>query len=199
MDIYFLRHASAGEPVSDSQKDEKRPIDKDGQKQARDVGRALAALKVELDVAISSTLTRAVQTAQIVLSEMKYKEKLVLDDAMRPESGFEQFRRMLSNYDDKKSVMVIGHNPSITEFLTQTLLPKASADFINFKKGAVAKIETDGRQATLRWFLTPKLARALAGSKQDKSQKRKAASKPKAVRKPSSAKTSKSRRSKSKP
>jgi phosphohistidine phosphatase len=168
MDIYFLRHASAGQHTANPKKDEKRPIDKTGEKQSRDVGRALAALDVQLEVAVSSTLTRAVQTAEIVLAEMGYKEKLVTDDAMRPESGYDQFQQLLSNYADKKAMMVIGHDPSITDFLTQMLVSKGGREFIDFKKGAVAKVETDGERATLKWFLTPKMARALVKGKAGK-------------------------------
>ena len=44
MVIYFLRHANAGQKhFSDPVKDEKRPIDKVGEEQSHDVGRALAA------------------------------------------------------------------------------------------------------------------------------------------------------------
>ena len=169
MDIYFLRHASAGQHTTDPKKDEKRPIDKAGEKQSHDIGRALAALQVELDVALSSKLTRAMQTAEIVLAEMGYKDRLITDEAMRPESGYEQFQRLLSNYADKKSILVVGHNPSITDFVTQMLLSKGGREFLDFKKGAVAKIETDGEHATLKWFLTPKMARALLHGKAGKS------------------------------
>ncbi len=57
--------------------------------------------------------------------------------------------------------MVVGHNPSMTDFLTR-MLSGESAGFIDFKKGAVAKVERDGRQpAVLKWCLTPKLVRGI--------------------------------------
>ena len=52
MDIYFLRHASAGEANLNPTKDEKRPLDKLGIEQSHDVGRALAALNVTVDAVI---------------------------------------------------------------------------------------------------------------------------------------------------
>ena len=76
MVIYFLRHANAGQKhFSDPAKDEKRPIDKIGEEQSHDVGRALAAIGVTVNVIISSPLTRAMQTAAIVSQELGHEEK----------------------------------------------------------------------------------------------------------------------------
>src|SRR5271169_3050853 len=97
MDIYFLRHASAGQ-ASLAGNDEKRSIDKTGEQQSHDVGRALAALDLKLDVIISSPLTRAMQTAEIVAGELGYKDKIVTDAALRPEASFEEFEALLARY-----------------------------------------------------------------------------------------------------
>jgi len=160
MDIYFLRHASAGQ-YDPAKNDEKRAIDKTGEQQSRDVGRALAALDLKLDVILSSPLTRAMQTAEITAGELGYKNKIVTEDALRPEANYEQFEELLARCGKKKAVMVVGHNPSMTDFLHR-MLAGGSAEFIDFKKGAVAKVEKDGRQpAVLKWCMTPKVIRAI--------------------------------------
>src|SRR5271157_6451416 len=160
MDIYFLRHASAGQ-YDPSKNDEKRAIDKTGEQQSHDVGRALTALDLELDVIISSPLTRAMQTAEIAASELGHKDKIVIDAALRPEASYEEFEDLLARYAKKKAIMVVGHNPSMTDFLHR-ILSGDSAEFIDFKKGAVAKVEKDGRQpAVLKWCMTPKVIRAI--------------------------------------
>jgi len=161
MDIYFLRHASAGH-YSPGSNDDKRPIDKTGEQQSQDVGRALAELDLKLDVILSSPLTRAMQTATIAAEELGHKDKIVTDDALRPEASYEQFEKLLARYAKKKAIMLVGHNPSMTEFLIQTLAGGDSGEFIDFKKGAVAKIERADRQpAVLKWCLTPKVVRAI--------------------------------------
>jgi phosphohistidine phosphatase len=161
MDIYFLRHASANnyDPAGD---DHKRPIDKTGEQQSRDVGRALAALDLEVDAIVSSPLTRAMQTADIVAGELGHKDKIVTEEALRPEASYGAFEDLLARYGKRKAIMVVGHNPSMTEFIVQMLSGSGSAEFIDFKKGAVAKVEKDGSQpATLKWCLTPKVIRAI--------------------------------------
>jgi len=54
MIVYFLRHASAGQHLASFKKDEKRALDKEGIEQCGYVGRALAALDVQVDTILSS-------------------------------------------------------------------------------------------------------------------------------------------------
>jgi len=161
MDIYLLRHASANhyDPAKD---DDKRPIDKTGEQQSHDVGRALAALDLDLDVLISSPLTRAMQTAEIVAEELGHKAKIVTDKALRPEASYEEFEGLLTRHKKNKAIMVVGHNPSMTEFLVRMLSGSDAPSFIDFKKGAVAKIEkSEGQLAVLKWCLTPKVVHTI--------------------------------------
>jgi phosphohistidine phosphatase len=161
MIIYFVRHASAGTHINNPKKDEKRPLDADGIEQCGSIGRALAALNIQPDVIISSPLKRATQTASLVGNELGYEAKMQLETAMRPEASFADFRRMLEKYSKHESVMVVGHNPSISDFLAKLIAKAGCEAIIDFKKGAVARVETDRRAATLNWFFTPKLAREI--------------------------------------
>src|SRR5215467_5005725 len=158
MIIYFVRHASAGQRVLNPKKDEKRPLDADGIAQCGHVGRALAAMNVQPDMIISSPFKRATQTASLIGNEIGYEGKLQLEPAVLPEASFADFRRMLEKYLKHEAVMVVGHNPSITEFLARMIGKAGCEALIEFKKGAVARAETARQSATLNWFLTPKLA-----------------------------------------
>ncbi len=91
MILYFLRHASAGEHFANPKKDEKRALDKEGIEQCGYVGRALAALDVQVDVIVSSPLKRATQTASLVGNELGYEGKLQIDAGLRPEAGSRRF------------------------------------------------------------------------------------------------------------
>lgn len=161
MEIYFLRHANAGKPKVNPEKDEQRPIDDLGEQQSHSVGRALAAMELKLDAIVTSPLVRARQTAAIVATELKQKDKLVTDEALRPDASYEQFQQLLARYKDKQAIMVVGHNPSQTEFLNQLVTGKGSEQ-IELKKGAVARVDKDGSQAAvLKWCMPPKAVRAI--------------------------------------
>jgi phosphohistidine phosphatase len=170
MILYFLRHANAGQPKLDPAKDEKRTLDNLGIEQSHDVGHALAALNLKVDVILSSPLPRALQTAEIVAVEIRHMDKIVTDDALRPEASYADFQDLLDRYRKTESLMLAGHNPSLTEFINKFLAGGGSFKGIELKKGAVAKLEKEGKGApTLKWLLPPKVARALQKGSASKS------------------------------
>src|SRR5215831_6138487 len=63
-----------------------------------------------------------------------------------------------------EAVMVVGHNPSLTEFLSKSVSGAGGSMQIDFRKGAVARVEMNGRTGTLDWLVTPKIARTLQTS-----------------------------------
>jgi phosphohistidine phosphatase len=161
MIIYFLRHASAGQRLANFRKDEKRPLDNDGIEQCGVVGRALAALDVQVDAIITSPLKRAAQTASLVGNELSYEGRLQLDDALRPAATFLDFRRMLEKYANQEAIMVVGHNPNLSEFLGRIISEAGREARTDLRKGAVAKVDMARNSATLQWCLTPKILRTL--------------------------------------
>jgi phosphohistidine phosphatase len=161
MIVYFLRHANAGKPLSNPKKDEKRALDKEGIEQCGIVGRALAALDVQVDVMISSPLKRAAQTASLVGNELSYEGKLQLEDALRSEATYADFRRLIEKYSKQEAIMVVGHNPSLSEFLGRSISETGCEAGTELKKGAVAKVEMGRNSGLLHWCVTPKVLRSL--------------------------------------
>ena len=161
MIIYFLRHASAGQRVANPKKDEKRPLDNDGIEQCGIVGRTLSALDVQVDTIISSPLKRAAQTASLVGNELSYEGKLQFEDALRPGASFADFRRILEKYARQEEIMVVGHNPNLSEFLGRIISEAGCEARVDLRKGAVAKVEMGRNSASLQWCLTPKVLRSI--------------------------------------
>jgi phosphohistidine phosphatase len=161
MIVYFLRHANAGERMLSPKKDEKRGLDKEGIEQCGYVGRALAALDVQVDAVISSPLKRSTQTAALVGNEMGFEGKLQIEPALRPQATFADFRKLLDKYARMEAIMVVGHNPNLSEFLGQIISPAGCEAAIELRKGAVAKVELRRSSGSLSWCLTPKILRTL--------------------------------------
>lgn len=161
MFLYFLRHASAGQQLSNAKKDEKRGLDSDGIEQCGYIGRALASLGVQVDVILSSPLKRSTQTAALVGNEMGHEGKLILENALRPEAAFSDFQKMLQKYVRQDSVLLVGHNPNLREFLGRVVSDRGCEATIELKKGAVAKVEMQRTSGSLSWCITPRILRAL--------------------------------------
>jgi len=161
MILYFLRHASAGEHIANPKKDEKRALDKEGIEQCGYVGRALMALNVQVDTIVSSPLKRCTQTASLVGNELGYEGKLQIDNALRPGAGLADFRKLLEKYSRQEAIMVVGHNPNLSQFLGAVISDSGCEASVELKKGAAAKVEMRRTLGTLQWCLTPKAIRAL--------------------------------------
>jgi phosphohistidine phosphatase len=161
MILYFLRHASAGEHVANPKKDEKRALDKEGIEQCGYIGRALAALDVQVDAIVSSPLKRCTQSASLVGNELGYEGKLQLDAGLRPEAGLGDFRKLLEKYSRQEAIMVVGHNPNLSQFLGAVISDSGCEAAVELKKGGVAKVEMRRTTGMLQWCLTPKVLRSL--------------------------------------
>jgi phosphohistidine phosphatase len=165
MIVYFLRHASAGQHKADPGQDEKRPLDKDGIEQCREMGRALAALDLQVDAVVSSPLKRATQTASLVGNEIGFDGKLQISAALRPNASYDDFRRLLQKYTRMEAIMVVGHNPSLSVFASMLISEGNSESAVDLKKCATARIDVeDNRLPVLKWCLVPKLVRAVYDS-----------------------------------
>ena len=157
MIIYFLRHASAGKSKQNPRQDDKRPLDKDGVRQCASMGRALAALDTQVDVILSSPLKRAAQTAALVANEMGHEGKIAFTDVLGKDAEYEAFHDLVRKQLKRDAIMVVGHNPTLSEFISRIVSGGASDRAVDLKKGAVARVEYDGRKpGTLEWCLPPK-------------------------------------------
>src|ERR1039458_2023309 len=161
MFLYFLRHASAGQSLISPKKDEKRGLDKDGIEQCGYIGRALAALGVQVEIIVSSPLKRATQTAALVGNEMGHEGKLVMENALRPQASFADFQKMLDKYARQDSMLLVGHNPNMGEFLGRAISEGGCEAVVELKKGAIAKVEMRRNSGSLSWCITPRILRTL--------------------------------------
>ncbi len=161
MNLYLLRHGSAGQRKMNATLDYKRPLDKEGKQQCILLGRALNALKVQFDVVISSPLKRALQTAVLVGTETGFEKKIQLSPAMAPDGTWEDFQQLLESVAGLEEVLLVGHNPNLPQYLNRLLSPSATSPIARVRKGAIAALSMQRGSAKLQWLLDPRLLRAI--------------------------------------
>ncbi len=169
MIVYFLRHANAGQKRLNPIQDEKRPLDKEGIEQCRYVGRLLNSLDTHVDLILSSPLKRATQTASMVGNEIAYEQRIERTPALAPSANFEGFRQLLLQVRELEAVMVVGHNPTMSKFLSLLVTGGLSERAIEMKKGSVARVEVGAKRSVLNWLVTPRLVKSAYTSMQDSS------------------------------
>jgi phosphohistidine phosphatase len=158
MRLYFLRHADALEGADDAA----RPLSPRGWRQARRIGRFLEEAAIALDLAYSSPLVRACETAEAVLRccGAVQTKKLRKVNALLNDCTQKEFEGWLRALPDAQHVLLVGHAPSLPERV-HALLGITDPDTLAFPKGALACLDTaDRRSATLKFFLTPKFLSA---------------------------------------
>ena len=167
MNLFILRHASAGTRRVNPLLDVRRPLDKDGKQHCLYLAHVLNAMKLSFDLVVSSPLKRSLQTAQLVATETGYEQKVLISNALAPTATFAQFQRMLKECEGHENVLVVGHNPNITSFLGFLLAPSAtpvpSPDQarVRLRKGSLARLSYQRGPATLQWLLDARTVRAL--------------------------------------
>ncbi len=167
MNLYILRHASAGTKRVNPLLDLKRPLDKDGKSHCLHLAHVLTAMKTGFDLIVSSPLKRSLQTAQLVGTETGYESKILISNALAPTATYAQFQRLLRECAAYENLLVVGHNPNITAFLGQLVAPaQPSPDDlahprVRLRKGSLARLNLQRGPATLQWLLDPRIVRAL--------------------------------------
>ncbi len=154
LEVYFLRHADAGDPALWAGDDADRPLSKKGRRQSRRLGSALRDLEFTTDVLISSPKVRALDTATIVgrriESEVTTDQRLA--GGLEPEDLAALIRGL---GPDARRLVIVGHDPDFSMLASWLIGAK-----VELRKGALARIDLPDRRVgagigSLRWLLPP--------------------------------------------
>ena len=167
MNLYFMRHGIAlarDDPsVID---DDDRPLSKKGVKRTRGIAKGIRRLDIPFDVLLTSPLARARQTVDIVAAALGGETRVEEISSLKPDSSLAQLLADLSRYQEHNHVLLVGHEPFLSEVLSFVLAGEVGPQIqLEFKKGALCRAETDSvlspQPGRLHWFLTPKQLRLL--------------------------------------
>ena len=100
---------------------------------------------------------------------MGHEGKLVIENELYPEATFSDFQKMLKKYARKDSVLLVGHDPNLREFLGRVISDSGCKAMVELKKRAVAQIEMRGDSGSLSWCFTPRILRTLHTSAKESS------------------------------
>ena len=133
--IYLLRHGDAEDGNGD---DSARRLTSKGARQARDAGRALAALDVSIDSCLASPKRRASETASLACEALPIEPETAAE--LRG-GGFNS----LALSAGRGNVLLVGHEPDFSDELARLTGAKAK-----LRKGGLAIVDGTTLQALLR-------------------------------------------------
>lgn len=155
--LLILRHAKSSWKDS-SLADHDRPLNKRGRRAAELMGRLIQRKKLRPDLILSSTATRARETAEIAISmihppaEVRYDERLYL-------AGVPELLTVVGKIEAARNLaLLIGHNPGLEE-----LVYRLTEEVRTMPTAALAKIalpidswsEVAEQRGTLEWLVKP--------------------------------------------
>jgi phosphohistidine phosphatase len=154
MHIYLVRHAHA----LDGDNDTARPLSKKGLAQIRAVGGRLREAKaVDTTEVWHSHLVRSHETAVRLTKRLRLDAELRSVSAIKPDDEPETIARRLENL--REPVMLVGHEPHLSALATLLILGKSAAPRFHFKKCSVLRLDRDGEHWSVRWQVSPEVAR----------------------------------------
>jgi len=164
-ELYIMRHGLAVARGNVGFADDaKRPLQPEGKEKMREIADGLKRVGLELDWVVSSPLVRAEETAKIIAESLASSAAVDICDAMRPGGSHEEVIAFLAKRPGRTRVLVVGHEPDLSE-LAARLIGAGSHANLGFKKGGCCMISFEefpprgpGR---LEWWLTPRLMRKL--------------------------------------
>lgn len=162
-ELYLIRHAVAEERGPEWPDDGKRPLTEEGMGRMKKAAKGLKRLDVRFDVVLSSPLTRARQTAEVVAGVFDEKPPLVLVTSLAPGARYSELLTDLQKQVRRTRLALIGHEPDLGRLAARLA---GSRRAFEFKKGAVCRIDVDAlppeRSGILRWFLPPSILRSIS-------------------------------------
>lgn len=115
-ELILIRHTKSTWADADM-RDFDRPLKKDRIEDASNMGKKLNDLKLKPDMIVCSPAERTKQTAEIICSNVPFDYKKLSFDIRLYESSSEEYMKVVQEIPKEvKTLAVVGHNTSITDF-----------------------------------------------------------------------------------
>ena len=155
MELVILRHGTAEDSHPDG--DRARNLIEKGRLQARDAGQLLKSSGLLPEIVLTSPLVRARQTAEEFCSAAGIAAPIIhgwLASGMRPETALNE----LVGFREFSRVMIVGHEPDLSELIQWTLAAHGNA--IEMRKGTIAclRVFPPAKSGTLIYLAPPAIA-----------------------------------------
>lgn len=152
--LYLIRHAHA----IDAEVDATRPLSPRGEQQVRALADFLRKTDAFQPQEIwHSPLTRARQTAELLVRGLKLSTPLALMPDLEPEADPRAVARRIKA--TSRSVAVVGHEPHLSALASLLVAGRIDPPAFVMKKCAGLALDGAGELWMVRWHISPELVR----------------------------------------
>ena len=155
MKLYLIIHSKA-ENISIEKKDFDRELTLEGKEVIIKTSKAWKNYIEQFDIVLSSPLTRAVQTAEIISSQLQPDQNIIKDNNLGTGSRTPDLIELLNSFD-YENVAIVGHQPDLSIHINNFC---GTGNFnLVFPPAALAKIEFENSikygRGKLVYFIPP--------------------------------------------
>jgi phosphohistidine phosphatase len=171
MRLILFRHGPAGQRDAKRWPDDgKRPVTRSGRERTVRAAAGLRRLIGRVARVATSPLTRAKQTAELLVQALETEVRVETLDSLAPGAPHRETLKWLREVESGASVVLVGHEPHLGKLAGMLLFNSVSAELPLKKAGAVwidfiGPVEPGAGR--LRAFLPPRVLRRLAGGRSE--------------------------------
>jgi len=165
--VLVIRHAEAEEPVDariQGRDDYHRELTKDGRRKLREGAQGLKRLVEHIDHLVSSPLTRAIQTAELI-AEAYPAAKRQQYAGLANGVDHSELLRWVARHDGV--IALVGHEPDLSQWIGYAVTG-AARSVVLMKKGSVCRLDMPqaaiAGEAQIAWHMSLKQLRYTAES-----------------------------------
>jgi len=148
MALYLVRH---GRYVSSDQDPEKR-LSTYGKKEIKDVADQINKYHPAVDCIKHSGKKRAMQTAQILATELKGDITIQEIDGISPNDDVIRFADRISN---DKNEMLVGHLPFLERLISYLITGSPDKKVLDFSNGTTVCLDLEFKDWVIKWAVLP--------------------------------------------
>ncbi len=158
MELYLLRHGIADDAAPGG-RDADRALTAEGKRKLRELLKVAADADLRPSLMLTSPYKRAADTAAIAAKALGYAGDVLETQALVPHADVQDLWQEVRAHRSETCLVLVSHEPLLS--VAAAFLLNANAMRIDFKKGALMRIDVDGFSAqpsgVLKWYLTSRL------------------------------------------
>jgi phosphohistidine phosphatase len=148
MELYFLRHGIAADKKA-YKRDSERPLTPEGIRNMKKAAKGMKALGISPHRVFSSPFVRARETAELAAAGIGFsQEKIEFWDSLTPDAGFGDFLEDLKRLAPDESYLFVGHEPTISGFVSRLLIGEDDIR-MNYAKGGLCHLHLEEEAGTV--------------------------------------------------
>ncbi|HEY5737347.1 MAG TPA: histidine phosphatase family protein [Nitrososphaeraceae archaeon] len=173
MELFILRHGETSKRLSRSGGLD-RPLTYTGTADIKNIANSIKKLRIKIDLIVTSPISSCKETGEIINDMFEKRIPIIFCNDLKPEGEILDFYNKISKYEDKSSILIVGHEPYLSSMINDIIsnndvdrnYNKNHKNNIILKKAGLSRIKITSTvpkfKGELRWLLTPRILKKLS-------------------------------------